>query len=54
MKPNNDLALSHDKKMGDKKMKNRNPFFCLQYFCHLILFASLHAAEPVDPNRFEK
>ena len=54
MKPNNDLALSHDKKMGDKEMKNRNPFFCIQYFCHLILLASLHAAEPVDPNRFEK
>ena len=37
MKPNNDLALSHD-----KKMKNRNPFFCLTSFCLFIV--TLHAA----------
>ena len=52
MKPNNDLTLSHDKKIGDKKMKKRTPFFCLQSFCLFIV--ALHAAEPIDPNRFEK
>ena len=52
MKINNDLALCHDKKMGDKKMKNRNPFFCLPFFC--LFVTALHAAEPVDPTRYEK
>ncbi len=37
MKPN-------DKKIADKKMQTRTPFFCLTFFC---LLTSLHAAEPV-------
>ncbi len=37
MKPN-------DKKIADKNMQTRTPFFCLTFFC---LITSLHAAEPV-------
>jgi cytochrome c len=52
MNHNTDLTLSHSKKIGDKKMKNRSPFFCLPFFCLFIV--TLHAAEPVDPARYEK
>ena len=37
MKPN-------DKKIADKNMQTRKPFFCLTFFC---LITSLHAAEPI-------
>ena len=37
MKPN-------DKKIADKNMQTRTPFFCLTFFC---LITSLHAAEPI-------
>jgi hypothetical protein len=42
----------HDKKMRDKNMKTRSPFFCLQSFCRLLItaillasLAALHAAD---------
>jgi len=37
MKPN-------EKKIADKMMQTRTPFFCLTFFC---LLTSLHAAEPI-------
>jgi hypothetical protein len=33
----------HDKKMRDKNIKIRRPFFCLQSFCRLLFIASLLA-----------
>jgi len=44
----------HDKKMRDKNMKTRSPFFCLQSFCRLLLAALLLAsltALPAAPSK---
>ena len=47
----------HDKKMRDKNMKTRSPFFCLQSFCRLLItalllapLAALHAAPSAVPR----
>jgi hypothetical protein len=50
-------VASNDKKIGDKKMKSRNPFFCVQSFCGIVFIAllltpltTLHGADAKKPN----
>jgi iduronate 2-sulfatase len=50
-------VASNDKKIGDKKMKSRNPFFCVQSFCRIVFVAllltpltTLHGADAKKPN----